>query len=87
MDATYFILRDADRFLIDQYRDFVTLRSCMGLYPWYDALLAKGGHFYAAVDDRGILGAMVSTMPTENGVRADFFSLYCRATDSRPCKF
>lgn len=55
------------------HRDFVTQRSCMGLYPRYDALLSKGGHFYAAVDDRGVHGAILSTMPTEDGVRADFY--------------
>lgn len=55
------------------HRDFVTQRSCMGLYPKYDVLLSLGGHFYAAVDERGILGAMASTMPTEHGTRADFF--------------
>jgi len=53
--------------------DFVTQRSCMGLYPRYNALLAKGGHFYAAVDSKGVLGAMVSTMPTKQGTQADFF--------------
>lgn len=55
------------------HRDFVTQRSCMGLYPRYDALLNKGGHFYAASDESGVLGAMLSTMPTEDGIRADFF--------------
>lgn len=55
------------------HRDFVTQRSCMGLYPRYDALLQQAGHFYTAVDETGILGAMVSTMPTESGIRADFF--------------
>ena len=55
------------------HRDFVTQRSCMGLYPRYDTLLKNGGHFYAAVDERGILGAMVSTMPAESGIRADFY--------------
>jgi GNAT superfamily N-acetyltransferase len=55
------------------HRDFVTQRSCMGLYPRYDALLSKGGHFYAAVDEMGVLGAMLSTMPTSDGIRADFF--------------
>ena len=55
------------------HRDFVTQRSCMGLYPRYDALLSKGGHFYAALDETGLLGAMLSTMPTEAGIRADFF--------------
>lgn len=55
------------------HRDFLTQRSCMGLYPRYDALLKNGGHFYAAVDDTGILGAMLSTMPTQAGTRADFF--------------
>ena len=55
------------------HRDFVTQRSCMGLYPRYIKLLAEGGHFYAAVDNRGILGALLSTMATEEGIRADFF--------------
>lgn len=55
------------------HRDFLTQRSCMGLYPRYDGLLARGGHFYGAVDSRGILGAVLSTMPTEQGIRADFF--------------
>ena len=55
------------------HRDFVTQRSCMGLYPRYDSLLNNGGHFYAASDVKGILGAMLSTMPTDNGIRADFF--------------
>ena len=55
------------------HRDFVTQRSCMGLYPRYTALLEKGGHFYAAFDKRGILGAMLSTLPTQKGIRADFF--------------
>lgn len=55
------------------HRDFVTQRSCMGLYPRYDTLLAKGGHFYAAADENGVLGAILSTMPTETGIRADFF--------------
>ena len=55
------------------HRDFVTQRSCMGLYPRYDALLKNGGHFYAAMDEKGVLGAVLSTMPTEDGIRADFF--------------
>lgn len=55
------------------HRDFVTQRSCMGLYPRYDTLLKNGGHFYAAVDDSGIVGAILSTMPAEFGIRADFF--------------
>lgn len=55
------------------HRDIVTQRSCMGLYPRYDKLLEQGGHFYAAFDKAGTLGAMLSTVPTESGVRADFF--------------
>lgn len=55
------------------HRDFVTQRSCMGLYPRYEALLKNGGHFYAAVDEKGIVGALLSTMPTEAGTRADFY--------------
>ena len=55
------------------HRDFVTQRSCMGLYPRYDLLLKNGGHFYAAADEAGVVGALLSTMPTEFGIRADFF--------------
>lgn len=55
------------------HRDFVTQRSCMGLYPRYDTLLKNGGHFYAAVDEDGVVGAILSTMPTEAGTRADFY--------------
>lgn len=55
------------------HRDFVTQRSCMGLYPRYETLLKNGGHFYAAVDESGIVGAILSTMPTETGTRADFY--------------
>ena len=55
------------------HRDFVTQRSCMGLYPRYDTLLKNGGHFYAAMDEDGVLGAILSTMPTETGIRADFY--------------
>lgn len=55
------------------HRDFVTQRSCMGLYPRYETLLKSGGHFYAAVDNSGIVGAILSTMPAEFGMRADFF--------------
>ena len=55
------------------HRDFVTQRSCMGLYPRYETLLAKGGHFYAATDEQGIVGAILSTIPTQAGTRADFF--------------
>ena len=55
------------------HRDFVTQRSCMGLYPRYEALLTKEGHFYAAVDENGVVGAILSTMPTEQGIRADFY--------------
>ena len=55
------------------HRDFVTQRSCMGLYPRYDTLLQNGGHFYAAMDENGILGAILSTMPAEAGLRADFY--------------
>jgi len=55
------------------HRDFVTQRSCMGLYPRYIQLLARGGRFHAAADEKGTLGALLSTMPTEYGIRADFF--------------
>lgn len=55
------------------HRDFVTQRSCMGLYSRYDKLLKDGGHFYAAMDKQGSLGAILSTMPAEAGLRADFY--------------
>ena len=55
------------------HRDFVTQRSCMGLYPRYDRLLQNGGHFYAAFDADGVMGALFSTIPTEAGTRADFY--------------
>lgn len=55
------------------HRDFVTQRSCMGLYPRYEHLLKKGGHFYAGFDADGVMGALLSTMPTEAGIRADFY--------------
>ena len=54
------------------HRDFVTQRSCMGLYPRYETLLTKGGHFYGAMDG-DVLGALLSTMPTDDGIRADFY--------------
>lgn len=55
------------------HRDFVTQRSCMGLYPRYDSLQKNGGHFYAAFDEDGVMGALLSTMPTDAGIRADFY--------------
>ena len=54
----------------------ITERSCMGLFPRYEALRKHGGEYYMAVDQAGTLGAVSSVSPQNNGaVRADFFSL------------
>lgn len=46
--------------------------SCMGLYQKYVDVKNAGGNFWGIVDEKGTLGGMVSIMPTERGVRADF---------------
>jgi len=48
-------------------------KSCMGLYPRYLKLKEKGGHYFGALNERGLLGAMASVMPTDKGFRCDFF--------------
>lgn len=54
--------------------DVVTQVSCMGLYPRYMDLSENGGSWYTAFDaDSGIPGALLSKVPTEDGIRADFF--------------
>ena len=53
--------------------DYMTKYSCMGLYPRYLDLQKKGGCFLGAYSDTGILGAVASVLPTERGMRADFF--------------
>lgn len=46
---------------------------CMSLFQRYLTLCDKGGKFYGAVDEKGLLGAMASVLPTDLGLRADFF--------------
>lgn len=46
---------------------------CMSLFQRYLTLRENGGQFYGALDESGLLGAMASVMPTESGLRADFF--------------
>ncbi len=53
----------------------VTQKSCMGLYPKYETIAKNGGDFYACFDDNGILGAIITSMPTSKGLRTDFFAL------------
>lgn len=55
--------------------DYMTQYSCMGLYPRYLDLRKKNGCFFGAYSNTGILGAVASVLPTERGMRADFF--YC----------
>ena len=54
----------------------ITERSCMGLFPRYVALREKGGDYFTAFDEAGILGAVASVMSDSDGsFRCDFFSL------------
>lgn len=54
----------------------VTQRSCMGLFPRYEALRKQGGDYFMAFDEAGVLGAVCSVCPRESGsCRADFFAL------------
>lgn len=53
---------------------------CMSLYQRYLTLREKGGQFFGALDDNGLLGAIASVMPTDDGLRADFFC--CKAFES-----
>ena len=54
----------------------ITQRSCMGLFPRYQALKNRGGDYFMAFDEAGTLGAIGSVAPREDGsFRADFFSL------------
>lgn len=54
----------------------ITQRSCMGLFPRYEALRNRGGDYFMAFDEAGTLGAVGSVAPQDNGsFRADFFSL------------
>ena len=54
----------------------VTERSCMGLFPRYEAIRIGGGEYYMAFDEVGTLGAVCSVSPQENSFfRGDFFAL------------
>ena len=54
----------------------ITQRSCMSLFPRYEALRAQGGDYYMAFDQTGTLGAISSVSPqTDGSFRADFFAL------------
>lgn len=54
----------------------ITQRSCMGLFPRYEALRNQGGDYFMAFDASGTLGAVSSALPQHDGsVRADFFAL------------
>ena len=46
---------------------------CMSLFQRYLNLRDQGGEFYGAVDEGGMLGAMASILPTDRGLRGDFF--------------
>lgn len=46
---------------------------CMSLFQRYLTLRSQGGNFFGAVDNNGVLGAFASVMPTDSGLRADFF--------------
>ena len=50
-----------------------TQHSCMGIHAKYERLKSDGGSFWGAFDERGILGAVLSAMPFENGIMAAFF--------------
>ena len=54
-------------------RGMFSQSCCMSLFQRYLTLREKGGQFFGAVDDTGLLGAIASVMPTESGLRADFF--------------
>jgi len=54
----------------------ITERSCMGLFPRYEALRKRGGDYFMAFDEAGTLGAVGSVSPQDDGTfRADFFHL------------
>ena len=53
--------------------EYITQFACMSLYPRYIKLMEEGGAFWQARSEEGVLGAAASVMPTELGVRADFF--------------
>ena len=48
---------------------------CMSLYPRYIDLKKRGGKYFAACDDDGVLGGVASICPdSEGNMRADYFT-------------
>ncbi len=66
-----YIILDCNTNLINC--ECITQSSCMSLYPRYMKLVEKGGAFWEARSETGVLGAVASVLPTEKGMRADFF--------------
>ena len=72
------VLHRGSQFLLDRNAGLfssaaVTQRSCMGLYPRYETILRAGGGCCCAWAEGGVLGAVASVKPTEDGPLADFF--------------
>ena len=67
-----FFLMDANTGVFTS--DAVNQVSCMGLYPRYADLAAGGGRWFTAEDTAAkVPGALLSAVPAEGRVRADFF--------------
>jgi len=66
-----FVLLDCNTALVNSTH--LNQLSCMGLYPKYMDLMARGGHCFGAVGDNGVLGGMASVESTDRGMRADLF--------------
>ena len=71
LQRTKQILLDCNTGLINC--NLMTQCSCMGLFPKYMDLKSKGGSFFGAYSDSGVLGAVASVIPTDDGMRCDFF--------------
>ena len=69
---TPYLLLDCNTNLVSS--EYITQFACMSLYPRYMKLVEEGGVFWQARNEEGVLGAVASVMPTELGMRADFFS-------------
>ena len=72
------VLHKNDHILLDTNTgiancELFTQCSCMGLYQKYRSLSQAGGHFFGAESEQGVLGAVASVMPTQEGTRCDFF--------------
>ena len=53
--------------------NLMTQFSCMSLFPRYLELQKKGGDFFGAYNEHGVLGAVASILPVGEELRADFF--------------